>query len=223
MRRASYLAIVLAALQAACDFDNFEPPESTLEGRVVYNGQPVNVRDNAIQLELWQDGYALRGEIPVHVRQDGSFSAKLFDGPYKLVRKQNNGPWANNTDTIRFELRGSQSMDVPVSPYFVIQNPSVQRSGTNLTASFGIQQVVAGRTLERIALYVGNTQFVDSRFNAVRAERAVNNSALTGTSTLTVDVAAAGQGRDYLFARVGVKTVGVEEMIYTPVQRIQIR
>lgn len=216
--------LLLAAMPAlaACEFDNYSPPESTLQGRVVYGGQPVQVRQNAIQLELWQDGYALRRDIPVHVNQDGTFTARLFDGDYKLVRKQNNGPWANSTDTIRVELRTNATIDVPVSPYFVIQNPSIQRAGNQVTAGFSVQQVTAGRNLERVALYVGTTQFVDSRYNAAKSERNVTNTAI-GPNTLSLDVAALAQSRDYLFARIGVKAAGVEEMIYSPVQKIQLR
>lgn len=223
MRRIAYLSLIAAAGLTACEFDNMSPPESVLEGRVVYQGQPVNVRQNAVQFELWQDGYALRNAIPVHVGQDGTFKATLFDGRYKLVRKQNNGPWQNNGDTIQVELRGSTAVDVPVSPFFVIQNASIQRSGNNVTATFGVQQIVQGRVVERVALYVGNTQFVDARFNAARLERAANNDVLNNSQALTLDIASLLPNRDYVFARVGVKTMGVEEMIYTPVQKIQLR
>lgn len=220
----NYAIVLLAALPAlaACEFDNYTPPESTLQGRVVYQGQPVQVRQNAVQLELWQDGYALRRDIPVHVNQDGTFAAKLFDGDYKLVRKQNNGPWANSSDTIRVELRSSTTIDVPVSPYFLIATPTIQRAGNAVTASFTVQQATPGRNLERVALYVGTTQFVDARYNAGKSERNVSNTAI-GANTLSLDVASLAQSRDYLFARIGVKAAGVEEMIYSPVQKIQLR
>ena len=220
MRNTAILTLVV--LTTACEFDNYSPPESTLEGRVVYQNQPVQVRENAITLELWQDGYALRRDIPVHVRQDGTFSATLFEGDYKLVRKQNNGPWANDLDTIRISLRNPMSVDVPVNPFFVIQNATIQRAGTTLNAAFAVQQATAGRNLERVALYVGTTQFVDNRFNATRVERNVTNAAI-GANTVSLDVASIAAGRDYVFARIGVKATGVEEMIYTPVEKIQLR
>jgi hypothetical protein len=222
MSRLSYLSVVLAASLAACEFDNFSPPESTLQGRIVFQGQPVNVRQNAIQLELWQDGYALRREIVVHVAQDGSFSAALFDGTYKLVRKQNNGPWENNSDTIQFDIRRSHTIDVPVNPYFIIRNDNLQRNNSILTAIFDVEQVVQSREIERIALYVGTTSFVDSRYNAAKLEHAATNSAL-GTNTLSLDLSSVVQNLDYLFARIGVKTRGVEEMIYTATKKIDLK
>jgi hypothetical protein len=219
MRRATYLALALAAL-GGCDFDNIAPPQSELTGRVVYDGQTVNVRQNAVQLELWQDGFELSDPIPLHIRQDGTFAAMLFDGPYKLVRKQNNGPWVNNSDTIRVEVRGSLDLEVPVQPFFTIENASIERSGTALSGSFALQQVVTDRQVERIALYVGTTRFVDSRYNALSVEQEVDNDALEGINSLTADLTGLLQNEDFLFARIGVKTVGVEEMIYTPVQEL---
>jgi hypothetical protein len=223
MKTTSLLVVLLAAL-TACELDNYTQPESILEGRIVHQGQAVGIRDNAIQLELWQDGYELRTQIPVFVRQDGTFTAKLFDGSYKLVRKQNNGPWQNDPDTIRIDLARSQTLDVPVQPFFTIQNGAIQRSGTQLTATLNVQQVVAGRQVERIGVYVGTTQFVDARFNSLRQERAVTNETGLGQQhTLAVDLAGVAQGRDVVFARIGVKTAGVEELIYTHVQQIQLR
>lgn len=222
MSRLSYLTLLLAAPLAACGVDNFSPPQSTLQGRVVFEGQPVNVRQNAIQLELWQDGYALRREIPVFVRQDGTFSASLFDGAYKLVRKQNNGPWENDSDTIHFEIRRTHTIDVAVNPFFVVRNDNLQRNDSILTATFDVAQVVQNRELERIALYVGTTAFVDVRYNAAKVERAATNLDL-GTNTLSLDLSSASQNRAYLYARLGVKTRGVEEMLYTQVQKIQLQ
>jgi hypothetical protein len=219
MRRATYLALALAAL-GGCDFDNFAPPQSELTGRVVYQGQTVNVRQNAVQLELWQDGFELSDPIPLHINQDGTFAAMLFDGEYKLVRKQNNGSWVNNADTLRIEVRGSLDLDVPVEPFFTIENATIERAGSALTGSFALQQIVADREVERIALYVGTTRFVDSRYNALSVEQEVDNTALEGINSLTADLGGELQDEDHLFARIGVKTVGVEEMIYTPVEEI---
>src|SRR5690606_22103936 len=102
--------ILLAALifVASCGYDNYEPPKSTLTGNVIYNGAPIGVRGtgNAVQLELWQDGFELYTSIPVYVTQDGSFSASLFDGEYKMVSRNGNGPWVSSQDTILVSVKG---------------------------------------------------------------------------------------------------------------------
>lgn len=222
MKTFVYAGLLLAAtLFSACKYDNYDPPASTLTGRVTYQNQPVGVRTNGVQLELWQRGYQLFTKIPVYVNQDGSFSASLFDGDYKLVRLRGNGPWVDNTDTINVQVRGTTQVDVPVQPYFTINSPTFQRSGSTLTATGQINPVVSGRTVEQVTLYVGTTQFVDATNNA-------GNTSLSGTAladlskpvSLSLATPAAVRGTAYM--RLGVKTAGVAELLYTPVQLVTL-
>lgn len=223
MKRSSFLLlfVALATFVSACAVDNYDKPESLLEGRIVYDGQPVQVRDNAIQLELWQDGYQLKDYIRVQVAQDGTFSAALFDGQYKLVRKANVGPWVTNSDTIVVNLQGNQQLDVPVTPFFTIASPSITKAGNAVNATFTVNQVVQGKEVERVALYVGKTQFVDANYYVKKTE--VNTNAV-GAKTLTLDVSglATTLGKNYAFARIGVKTKGTSELIYSPVQKLDL-
>ena len=113
---------------AGCAYDNYDPPKSSLSGNVTYNNVPVGVRSGATQLELWQYSWNTRGvvarsKISVYIAQDGSYSARLFDGDYKLVRLKG-APWANQTDSISVTVSGDTKADVPVTPYFVITNPT---------------------------------------------------------------------------------------------------
>src|SRR5688572_5356036 len=114
----SFIIGSLVVFLAACKKDNFEPPKSWLTGKVVYQNQPLGVRSNGVQLELWQPGYANFSKIPVFVAQDGTFSANVFDGNYKLTFLRGNGPWVETTDTINVSVKGSTEVDVPVTPYF---------------------------------------------------------------------------------------------------------
>jgi hypothetical protein len=63
-----------------------------------------------VQLEIWQKGYQLYTSIPVYVTQDGTFSAVLFDGNYKLVSKSGNGPWVSKQDTVDFVVKAKQPL-----------------------------------------------------------------------------------------------------------------
>lgn len=217
MNKFTCFSLMLLASLAACDYDNYPAPDAELTGRVVYEGEPIGVRQNAIQIELWQDGFDVRREIPVHVHQDGTFAARLFDGVYKLVLKDGSGPWRDRPDTIQVTLTRAESVDVPVEPYFVIDDESISLNGTTLTATFNVNRVVDGSVLEHVGLYVGATQFVDSRFSDLRVEQPANVEDGSASFTLTLDVGSALANRDELFARVAVKTAGVEEMLYTPV------
>jgi len=217
------IGILICVLIAACTKDNYDPPKSMLSGQVVYQGQPVGVRSNGVQLELWQPGYQFFTKIPIYVDQDGTFSAALFDGNYKLTRLKGNGPWADNTDTINIVVKGATTIDVPVQPYFVIANPTFQKSGTSVTASGKVNMVTAGKTVERVTFYIGSTQFVDATTNVAKDDK--TGAALGDLSqplTFSVAVPANVATKGYVYGRLGVKTTGVAELLYTPVQKIQL-
>src|SRR5688572_1503803 len=138
-----FLLLIVAAL-AGCKKDNREPPKSVLSGVVVVDGtkQPVGIASNRVQLELWQSGYALFQKIPVYIDQDGSFSANLFNGQYKLVRL-NGGPWANNSDTINVDINGAANVEVPVRPFFTVGTETItfNKADTSLTSTFNVSRV----------------------------------------------------------------------------------
>lgn len=63
----------------SCMKDNYDAPESMLTGRVMYNGEALQLRGKeAVQLQLYQHGYAKHDPINVYVNQDGMYSANLF-------------------------------------------------------------------------------------------------------------------------------------------------
>jgi hypothetical protein len=246
--------ILLAALltllvSVGCKKDNREPPESTLNGTVVITGGkvPVGVRSNGTQLELWQYGYALRQKIPVYINQDGTFSAKLFDGNYKLVRLSG-APWANNTDTINIDLKGSANVEVPVTPYFTIGGETItyNAADTSLVSVFSLSQMVAGKTVTRLSLNIGITNFVDATnqipFDPASGDIAPPANHLTAPTTIKVllnparypDIPGKSKAelrrqltqalqKGYAYARVGVQTTGVSERLYSQVKQISLK
>ena len=216
--------IVAAALFAGCKKDNKEEPKSFIQGRVVYQNQPVGVRSSGVQLELWQKGYPLYTKIPVYIAQDGSFSASVFNGNYKLTRLKGNGPWADNTDTIDVQVNGTANVDVPVDPYFIIKNETFQKSGTTVTATFNLQRVNTTKNLELVRIYLGKTIITDQINNDnIGTKLAAAITDLTQPVTVSVTIPASLTGVDYAYARVGVKTVGVTELLYSQPQKIQLQ
>ncbi|HWK98435.1 MAG TPA: DUF3823 domain-containing protein [Parapedobacter sp.] len=217
------LLSIAVIMVMGCEKDNYEEPTSTLTGRVVYQGEPLGLRSGGVQLELWQHGYDLFSKIPVHVDQDGSFSARLFDGDYKLVLLRGNGPWADNTDSLDVHVKGSATVDVPVDPYFVITNHAFQRNGDQLTATISIQQVNTSRSLERVRLYLGQTMIVDQNNSANTVEvLAADITDLSQPITLTTTIPASLASKGYLFARIGVKANGVAEYIYSHPEQVAL-
>jgi hypothetical protein len=218
--------IWLLGILAGCGFgalDNYSAPNATLTGRVVYQGTAVGVRSNGVQLELWQPGYELNQKIPIHIAQDGSFSARVFDGDYKLNLLPGNGPWVDNRDTILIQVRGHAAVDVPVVPYYTIENPSIGHASGSIESTFNVGSVNITREVEYVGLYVSTTTFVDRTNMAVRTERPRSAiPTLDAPIALSVTLPANLAQRNDVYARIGVKTVGVDELLFSPVQKITL-
>ncbi len=211
-------------LFAGCKKDNYEAPSSVISGRIVNQGTPIGVRSDGVQLELWQPGYAFFNKLPVYVKWDGTFSVKTFDGNYKLTRLRGNGPWADNTDTINIELRGNATVDVPVDPYFVIKNETFARSGNTINATLNLQRINTTKALEVVRLYIGGTTILDQVRNDAVVSKAANTiTDLTQPITLSGTIPAAVAAKGYVYVRVGVKTVGVAELLYSQPQLISLK
>ncbi|REA57174.1 hypothetical protein DSL64_24630 [Dyadobacter luteus] len=207
----------------SCEKDNYTPPASTLTGSVVFNNQPVGLRSNGVQLELWQPGFPLRTKIPVHVDQDGSFSASVFDGNYRLSFVGGNGPWVVSRDSIVVNVNGNTTVDVPVKPYYVISNEAVTNEAGKLASTFNLGKIDDSRALQFVGLYIGTTAVLDNINNRQKVEiQAANITSLTAPVKIDATLSAALASREYVFARIGVKTSGVNEMIFSPVVKVEL-
>jgi hypothetical protein len=209
---------------AGCTKDNYDPPTSFLTGNVVYNGNPIGVRSGATQLELWQNKWDTRGviaraKIIVNIAQDGSYSSRLYDGNYKIVRLAG-GPWANQTDSIDVTVSGTAKVDVPVTPYFIITGENFTNNAGVITSTCTVTKV-GTLNISSLTLYVGVTNIVDANNNSLT--NVISSSGLTDLSTPktnTVTLNATLAARKYVYVRLGVATSGVGERLYTPVRKI---
>lgn len=217
-------AIVTSVFLVSCEYDNFKAPEVTLAGKVVYQGKAVGVRNNGPQLELWQDGYPLKSPITVYLNQDGTFSAKLFDGQYKLVRRAD-APWLQQaTDTVRIDVRGDTNLDVPVTPYFTITGESFQKSGDNIIAKLVVNKVVQTANLEFVRLYLGKSILTDQVQREVRVDANLNSVVLGQQIEISSGALPDNlKSLDYVYARLGVKSTSAGEYYYTQVQKIALK
>lgn len=217
-----FVIIVGTVIFTACGFDNYDEPQSTLQGRITYEGEALGLRGTgeAIQLQLYQDGYDLRDHITVYVTQDGTFQALLFDGEYKLVTRSQNGPWVNTRDTVVVNLRGSTSVELEVTPYFTISNESFTLSGSIFNADFTVNQIVESAEIEYVSLLISNTAFVDDVSNIARLDFQGEDS---GTLSLSMDMSDNNSfaSARYLYARVGVRAVGADQAIYSRIVQLK--
>jgi hypothetical protein len=222
---------VIGSFLASCQKDNFDEPGSKFEGKLVYKGEAINVSYNDVTFQLWEPGWQKKGEINVAVDQDGSYSAMLFNANYKLVIPSNQGPFRSITntetqsDTILVNLNGSKTMDIEVMPYYMIRTPQFAVSGRDVTGTFKAEQIITGanaKNIESVNLYVNKTQFVDFRSNVASAEL-VGASVTVGTTvSLKATVPAITPTQNYVFARIGLKIAGVEDMIFSPVVKVNL-
>jgi hypothetical protein len=218
------------AILTGCDVfspDNYDEPTARLTGQVTYQGQPVPVATGEVELDLWQPDYELDEEIDVTVDQDGTFSAVLFDGSYEINLVNGQGPWVDDPTRIPFEIRGDMTLEIPVTPYYIVENANLVNNNDVIEATFHIGQVDASRPVEYVGLYVSTTTFVDrtNRIRSVEMDAAAIPD-LAGTISLSIALpddirlAPGSAPREAVFARVGIKTVGVSDMVFSQVQKI---
>ncbi len=223
MKYIIYLVLIFWWL-TGCGLDNYDEPSSTLSGQITYEGEPVRLRGTgeAVQLQLYQDGYELDAPIPVYVKQDGSFEAELFDGVYKLVTRDQNGPWVNSRDTTLVTLDGETQISLEVTPYFTISDVSLTLEGeAKLRGSFTIGRVSPDARVEYAMLLIAKTTFVDDVVNLERID--ISDPAAGSSIQLSLDASGNENvvNSKALFARVGVRTVGADQAIYSEV--VQVR
>lgn len=222
---------VIGSFLASCSKDNFDEPGSKLEGKLVYKGEAINVSYNDVTFQLWEPGWQKKGEINVAVDQDGSYSSMLFNANYKLVIPKNQGPFMSLTnsetksDTILVNLSGSKVLDIEVMPYYMIRIPQFTASGRDIIGTFKVEKIITdanAKNIERVNLYVNKTQFVDFRSNVASAQLA--GSAITDLNSISLKatVPAITPTQNYVFARIGLKIQGVEDMIFSPVVKVNL-
>ncbi|WP_031528302.1 DUF3823 domain-containing protein [Dyadobacter crusticola] len=226
------LAILLLGLGVmSCEKDNFTAPKSTLSGRIVYNGEPIGVEFNQVRMQLWQPGFGKLAPIDAPIDQEGRYSALLFNGNYKLVFPAGRGPFrtiqqdAAKKDTLYVTVNGNQTLDVEVQPYFMIRNPTFNGGEGKVSASVKLEQIVTGanaKAVERVSLYVNKTNFVSRATNIGTMDLAPADIKDMNNISLSVNVPALVPAQGYVFARIGVKIKDVEDMIFSPVQKIDL-
>jgi hypothetical protein len=235
MKLRLYICIALFVTSiSACEKDNLKEPTSTLTGSVTFQGQPVGVRQVGgtppatvgVIYDIFQPGYAFFTPIPLFINHDGSFKATLFDGDYKIVRRNTaSGPWVEKNDTISVSVKGSALVDIPVEPYFIIKNASFTKTGSNISATFTVEKNgTHSNTLERAAFFIGRYSLLDANNGSAVTQPTTPPSITLGQPvTLTWAIPASIAGDDFIFARVGVKTRGITEYLFTQTTKIQLK
>lgn len=217
----------------SCKKDNYAPPGTLLTGAIMYKGDSINVERNQVPYQLYQYGFGKVGQIGSNTtfEQNGSYSQVLYNGNYKMIIPNGQGPFiwkqdaSGNPDSLSITLNGNQTVNLEVTPYYMIRNTQLSASGGIVTANFKVEKIITdslAKDIERVSLYINKTQFVSSSDNI--AAQDMTGSAITDPNniTLSVSVPSITPEQNYVFARVGIKIANVEDMIFSPLQKIPL-
>lgn len=233
------LFITLMLGMHACKKDNVDAPSSMLTGALMYQGDSIGVEYDRVSYQLYQSGLGKVGQIGAFsdrggvtsttFGQDGTYSALLFNGEYKFVIPNGQGPFvwkqtaSGGSDSLSISVNGNTSMNIEVTPYYMIRSPQISGSGGNVTANFKLEQIITGadaRDVDNVTLFINKTQFVAGSNNNANAGMA--GSAITDMNNISLSVAVPSMTptQNYVFARIGVKIAGVEDWLFSPLKLI---
>jgi hypothetical protein len=105
----------------------------------------------------------------------------------------------------------------------MVRNPSFVKADNFVSASFSIEKIVTdvnAKDVENVFLYLNKSQFVSGASNINVAAMAAADIADLGNISLSAEIPALVPSQSYVYARVGVKISGVEDLIFSPVQKI---
>jgi len=213
------IAVLSAFAFSSCGLDNYDAPTADLKVTVTYNGQQIGLRDGYVTLQAYQPGYELSNPFTMYCNQVGEFSAKVFDGDYYVTLTSGNGPWVNDNNQYSVKVSGgSGETTISVTPYFTISGASINLSGSTVSASFTVDQVVSSANLSDVMLVVSKTAFANE---GVYIKRANASELKTGSQTLTVSLDDSDLKSNSLYGRIGVKAAGADQAIYSEIIKIK--
>ncbi len=228
-----YILLVLLCVGGlSCKKDNYSAPSTSLTGRLVYKGETFGVEQYQVPYELYQFGFGKVGAIGSSFGQDGTFSALLFDGDYKLIIPNGQGPFrwkylaSGAPDSVAITLRGSQALDLEVTPYYMIRTPQITAAAGKVSATFKAEKIITdanAKNIERVNLYINKTQFVSGNNDQNIANTSMAGAAITNPNSISMSVTVPNMSptQNYVFARIGLKIAGVEDLIFSPVTKVQ--
>lgn len=227
------LWLLPAVFFTACEKDNYAPPKSKFTGAITYKGDTIRVASRQVNFELWQSGFGKMTPINVSVDQNGIFSALLFEGDYKLDFPSGQGPFMSDkidpktgADTMAIHIKGNTSQNIEVMPYYMIRNPQFSLSENKVTATCKLEKIITdanAKNVDNVTLYINKTYFVDNNNNIATAS--INGSDITDMNdvSLHAEIPDMTPVQNYVFVRIGLKIANVEDRIFSPIMKIELK
>ncbi|NDV68544.1 DUF3823 domain-containing protein [Dysgonomonas sp. 25] len=229
MKKFIYISLIAVAaiLFPSCEKDNYDAPNATLTGAIMYQGDTLYLKNGEISLQLFEPGWATSSStyVTVYVDQFGKFSSSVFGGKtYKLIRSSI-GAWElpTSSDTITFTAKGNTTQNIEVRPYYLIKNTNIQVLNNIVTANFDVEEVQLGSRVEYAQLCLFPNAITDISNNSVNTTNADNSingrlaSVSNGSNTITKTIVESNLLKyNFIYARVGIKIQGASALLYSP-------
>lgn len=239
------LFAVMGLLVTSCGYDNYEKPNAYFKGALLYNNTDTvfvkqssgnDINQATVYFNLFEPGWQKTNSTPIRVAVDaaGTFSSILFPATYKLVMPAGNGPFIASTDTTIVKLDGSKTINIPVTPYYLVRNfaPTLSTSDSLVTANVKVDQIVTGanaKSIGSVYLYINRTTIVDGGNNLASAN--ISGSAITNPASVILKAKipnltkVSGTGistnQKQFYVRVGVRINGSTE-VFSPVKVVTL-
>jgi hypothetical protein len=239
------LFVVMGLLITACGYDNYDKPNVYLKGALLYNNVDTvfvqqssgnNIDQASVYFNLFEPGWQKTNSTPIRVVVDaaGTFSSILFPATYKLIVPAGNGPFIASTDTTVIKLDKSKSLNIPVTPYYLVRNfaPALNTSDSTVTANIKVDQIVTGanaKSIGSVYLYINRTTIVDGGNNLASAN--IGGGSITDPSKVVLkakipNLAKIGgigipTNQKQFYVRIGVRINGSTE-VFSSVKTVKL-
>lgn len=221
--------VLISGFLSCSKKDNYDAPGSQLTAALLYNGDSIHVEYDRVPYQLYQSGFGKIGAIDGTFDQSGILHSLLFNGDYKFIIPNGQGPFlwkktaAGNPDTLSITVGGNSTINLDVTPFYMIRNAQISGGGGKVNATFKLEKIITGvdaKDIENVTLYVNKTQFVSGSNNVANA--GIDGSAITDINNISLSVNVPGlvPTQNYVFARVGLKIAGIEDRIFSPVTKV---
>lgn len=175
MNKFKYILVFIAFSSiTSCELDNLEGPDAELFGSIIDDATGELVEQDIIrggELQLWEFGFENVTPQSLNYKVDGTFrDSRLFANKYKIIPLRTN---FMPIDTMVVDIIGSTNLDLRVTPYLRIKNPSIIKTDNIVTATFSLEQTGLGN-VSKIGLYAGADLSVGEPVRVAKAEEEIN-------------------------------------------------
>lgn len=175
----TYICILFQlALLNACQLDNYDGPNATLQGGIYDQDTGELVEQDIIrgvEIEFIEHGYQNPETQYMIVKPDGTYQNNLmFANTYTLHPVRGN---FLPLDPQEVEIKGDTRFDFKVCPYLRVKNVKIWKEGDKIIATFNLQQTQPEFKVKKIGLYAHINPQVGEPMHTAAAEKEINDVA----------------------------------------------